>query len=125
MNKHAFAVLLAIPLLLSACAFGYRATGSLSDVPGELLGKGYPGNRGGGRFSLSDRDGRLSCDGQALPAKALPNSGNCADDTGEGEVLCSDGRKIPVRWQAISCRAWRGSGVDAQGNRLEFRVERR
>ena len=39
--------------LLAACAVGYQARGTLSDVPGELRGKGYPGNSGGGRFVVS------------------------------------------------------------------------
>jgi hypothetical protein len=40
-------------------------------------------------------------------------------------VRCSDGRTIPIRWQAITCRSWQGNGEDARGNRLEFRMERR
>jgi hypothetical protein len=124
-NKRISAVFLVLPLLLAACAVGYQARGSLSDVSGEMRGKGYPGNRGGGRFALVDREGRLSCDGQASPPALSPNPGGCLGETGDGEVLCSDGRRIPIRWEAISCRAWRGSGMDAAGNRLEFSVERR
>jgi hypothetical protein len=40
-------------------------------------------------------------------------------------VRFTDGREIAVHSEAITCRSWNGSGVDAQGNRLEFRVERR
>jgi hypothetical protein len=120
-----FACLL-VPVLLAACAFGYQARGSLSDVPGELSGKAYPGNtQGGGRFVLADPEGRLSCDGRALPPTASATPGSCAGESGEGVMRCSDGREIPLRWQAISCRSWQGSGSDAKGNRLEFRVERR
>jgi len=118
-------VALFLSVTLAACAFGYQACGSLSDVAGEMRGKGYPGNSGGGRFVLTDRDGRLTCDGQAAPPRQSPNPGSCAGETGEGSARCSDGREIPLRWEAISCRAWKGSGVDANGNRLEFRVERR
>ena len=125
MNNHAFVPVLAIPLLLAACAIGYQASGNLSDVPGELSGKGYPGSSGGGRFLLADPGGRLTCDGQALPPSLSPNPGSCAGETGTGVMRCSDGREISLRWEAITCRAWKGSGVDAQGNRLEFRVERR
>ena len=110
--------------LLAACAVGYQARGTLSDVPGELRGKGYPGNSGGGRFVLNDPAGHLICDGQALPPSASTTPGSCSGQSGEGVVRCSDGRRIPVHWEAISCRSWKGSGVDAQGNRLEFRVER-
>lgn len=124
MNKHLFLLALLI-LLLAACAVGYQARGHLSDVAGEMRGKGYPGNHGGGRFALNDRDGRLSCDGRALPPGVSPNPDSCVGEVGEGVVNCSDGREIPIRWEAISCRAWQGSGVDAQGNRLQFRVERR
>lgn len=125
MNNHAVVPGLAIPLLLAACAIGYQASGNLSDVPGELRGKGYPGNSGGGRFVLTDPEGRLTCDGQALPPSQSPDPGSCAGETGTGVVRCSDGREIPLRWEAITCRSWKGSGVDAHGNRLEFRVERR
>ena len=111
--------------MLGACAIGYQARGSLSDVPGELRGKGYPANNGGGRFVLNDPGGRLNCDGIANPPTASPNPGSCIGETGAGMVRCTDGREIPVRWEAISCRSWAGSGVDANGNRLEFRVERR
>lgn len=118
--------LLSISLLLTACAVGYQARGSLSDVPGELSGKAYPGNtQGGGRFVLADREGRLSCDGRALPPTASTTPGSCVGESGDGVMRCTDGREIPLRWQAISCRSWQGSGTDAQGNRLEFRVERR
>lgn len=116
--------MLLTPALLAACAFGYQAHGSLSDVPGEMRGKGYPAGSGGGRFVLADREGRLSCDGLALPPVISPTPGSCAGETGEGVVHCSDGREIPVRWEAITCRSFRGSGEDQRGNRLIFRVDR-
>ena len=118
------AVVFLIPFLVAACAVGYQARGTLSDVPGELHGKGYPGNSGGGRFVLSDPAGHLTCDGQASPPSASTTPGSCSGESGEGVVRCSDGRRIPMHWEAISCRSWKGSGVDEQGNRLEFRVER-
>lgn len=124
MNKHPLTLAILLAAVLAACAVGYQARGSLSDVPGELRGKGYPGNSGGGRFSLNDGAGWLSCDGQALPPKVSPNPGSCVGEVGDGMVRCSDGREIPVHWEAITCRSWQGGGVDAHGNRLEFRVER-
>ncbi len=125
MNRFRFAAILLFATELAACAIGYQARGSLSDVPGELRGKGYPGTNGGGRFVLNDPAGRLTCDGIANPPAASPNPGSCIGEAGEGVVRCTDGREIPVRWEAISCRSWKGNGVDAKGNRLEFRVERR
>lgn len=126
MNKRRIAALLLPAVVLVACAFGYQASGSLSDVPGELRGKAYPGNtQGGGRFALADREGRLSCDGRANPPTASSIPGSCLGESGEGVMRCSDGRDIPFRWQAITCRSWQGSGMDTKGNRLEFRVERR
>ena len=118
MNNHALVTVLVITLSLAACSIGYQARGSLSDVPGELRGKGYPGNNGGGRFVLNDPGGRLNCDGIANPPAASPNPGSCIGESGEGVVRCTDGREFPVRWEAISCRSWKGSGVDAKGNRL-------
>ena len=125
MNKYLIVTLTLLPVLLAACAIGYQARGSLSDIPGEMRGKGYPGSAGGGRFVLADSTGRLSCDGQAFPPSLAPNPGSCAGETGQGVARCTDGREIQLDWQSISCRSWQGSGVDAQGNRLEFRVERR
>ena len=125
MNRFRFAAILLFATELAACAIGYQARGSLSDVPGELRGKGYPGTSGGGRFVLNDPAGRLTCDGIANPPAASPNPGSCIGEAGAGVVRCTDGREIPVRWEAISCRSWAGSGVDGNGNRLEFRVERR
>ena len=125
MNRFRFAAILLFATELAACAIGYQARGSLSDVAGELRGKGYPGTNGGGRFVLNDPAGRLTCDGIANPPAASPNPGSCIGEAGEGDVRCTDGREIPVRWEAISCRSWKGNGVDAKGNRLEFRVERR
>ena len=125
MNNHAWVTRLVIPLLLAACSIGYQARGSLSDVRGEMRGKGYPGNSGGGRFVLADPDGRLTCDGQSSPPSLSPNPGSCTGETGTGVARCSDGREIPLQWEAITCRSWKGSGVDANGNRLEFSVERR
>jgi len=125
MNNCRTAAILLVASVLAACAIGYQARGSLSDVPGELRGKGYPGNNGGGRFVLNDPGGRLICDGIANPPIASPNPVSCIGESGEGAVRCTDGREFPVRWEAISCRSWKGNGVDAKGNRLEFRVERR
>jgi len=114
-----------VTLLLAGCAIGYQAHGSLSDVEGELRGKGYPGNAsGGGRFILADRDGRLQCDGQLSPPDSSSVPGSCERETGKGIVRCNDGREVPVRWTAITCRSFAGSGEDGSGNRLIFRVDR-
>ena len=125
MNKHLNVTVFFVTTLLGACALGYQAHGSLSDVAGELRGKGYPRDGKSGSFLLVDRSGRLSCEGLAYPPTGVANPGSCAGESGDGVIRCSDGRELPMRWEAISCRAWKGSGTDAQGNRLEFRVERR
>lgn len=126
MKKRPFFLLIFAPVALAACAIGYQARGSLSDVPGELRGKGYPGNAsGGGRFALTDRDGRLQCDGQLSSPDISPVPGSCEGETGNGVVRCSDGREIAVRWTAITCRSFEGSGEDKFGNRLIFRVDRK
>lgn len=125
MNKRAFILSIISALLVAGCAIGYQARGSLSGVSGEMRGKGYPGNTtGGGRFVLADRDGRLQCDGQMSPADSSPTPGSCEGEMGKGVVRCSDGREMPVRWTAITCRSFEGEGEDARGNRLIFRVER-
>jgi len=124
-NKHAVLLVLIFSALLAGCAIGYQARGSLSDVSGELRGKGFPGNAtGGGRFVLADRDGRLQCDGLMSPPDSSPLPGSCDGEKGKGVVRCSDGREVVVRWTAITCRSFEGEGKDAQGNRLVFRVER-
>ena len=126
MNKRGIPLLIVVSLLLAACAIGYQARGSLSDVPGELRGKGFPGNTsGGGRFILADSNGRLQCDGQLLPPEISPVPGSCEGETGKGIVRCNDGREMPVRWTAITCRSFAGSGEDKFGNQLIFRVDRR
>lgn len=118
--------MIVVASLLAACAIGYQARGSLSDVSGELRGKGFPGNAsGGGRFILADRDGRLQCDGQLSPPDISPNPGSCEGEAGKGVVRCNDGREVPVRWTAITCRSFEGGGEDKFGNRLIFRVDRR
>ena len=124
MNKRSFLAIV-FPCLFAACAFGYQARGNLSDVSGEMRGKAYPGNSGGGRFVLTDRAGTLACDGSANPPNASSSPGSCEGEKGIGVMRCSDGRVINFEWLAASCRSMRGSGVDAQGNRMEFRVERR
>ena len=125
MNKHQIVTAVLVSTLLGACAFGYQARGNLSDVPGEMRGKGYPRDGRSGGFLLTDRDGRLSCEGLAYPPDSLANPSTCAGESGDGVIRCSDGRELAMRWEALSCRAWKGSGTDAKGNRLEFRVERR
>jgi hypothetical protein len=39
-NKHQIVTAVLVSTLLAACAFGYQARGSLSDVAGELRGQG-------------------------------------------------------------------------------------
>ena len=124
MNKRSFLAIV-FPCLFAACAFGYHARGNLSDVTGEMRGKAYPDSNGGGRFVLTDRAGVLTCDGLANPPKASMPDGGCKGEQGNGVLRCSDGRLVNFQWQALSCRSIRGSGEDAQGNRLDFRVERR
>ena len=124
MNKRSLLAIV-FPCLLTACAFGYHARGNLSDISGEMRGKAYPANNGGGRFVLSDSAGILTCDAQANPPKGSPQAGSCEGEKGVGEMRCSDGRVIPFEWQATSCRSMRGSGTDARGNRFEFRAGRR
>lgn len=124
MYKPVF-IALFLPVLLAACAFGYHARGSLSDVSGELRGKAYPGNmQGGGRFALADPAGRLQCDGLMSSPDNSPVPGSCEGESGKGVVRCSDGRELPVRWTAITCRSFEGKGEDKLGNRLIFRVDR-
>jgi hypothetical protein len=124
-NKRPFALLAVLPLLLAACAIGYQARGTLSDLPGPLRGKAFPGEMaGGGRFILADAGGRLRCDGRMAPPDSSPVPGSCQGESGSGVVRCTDGREMPVRWTAITCRAFEGSGQDKFGNRLIFRVDR-
>ena len=126
MKPRLVLLLIVLPLLSVACAFGYYARGTLSDMPGELQGKAFPGNAtGGGRFVLSDSQGRLRCDGEMSPADISPVPGSCEGESGSGRVQCSDGRVMLVRWTAISCRSIQGEGKDERGNWLRFRVERR
>ena len=125
MNKRVVLLAVFAPIWLAACAIGYQARGSLSDVAGELRGKGYPGNTGeGGRFELANGDGSVQCDGQMGPADSSPTPGSCEGETGRGVVRCSDQREMAVRWTAITCRSFEGSGEDSAGNRLVFRMER-
>lgn len=125
MNKRVILLILFAPVVLAACAIGYQARGNLSDVAGELRGKGYPGNAGeGGRFALANGDGTVQCDGQMGPADRSPTPGSCEGETGRGIVRCTDRREMAVRWTAITCRSFAGSGQDSAGNRLVFRVER-
>ena len=125
MNKQRIAALMFSPLLLTACAFGYQARGGLSDVAGDMRGKAYPVGSGGAHFVLSDQTGTLTCEGRALPPTIAPFPGRCEGEQGKGVMRCSDGRELAFEWQALTCRSLAGKGVDAQGNRLEFRVERR
>ena len=112
-------------MVLGGCAFGYQARGTLSDVPGELRGKGYPGNTtGGGQFSLEDRRGHLRCDGTLAPPDATMTPGQCQGESGRGEMRCSDGRVFALRWRALSCRSLEGDGEDSNGVRVSFRIER-
>jgi hypothetical protein len=124
MNPQRIAALLFSTLLLAACAFGYQARGSLSDVTGEMRGKAYPGGSGGAHFALSDQAGVLTCDGLAFPPTIASFPGGCEGEQGNGVMRCSDGRELAFEWQALTCRSLVGKGADAQGNRLEFRVER-
>ena len=124
MNKYYLPVVLLCALGLSACAIGYQARGRISDVSGEMRGKGYPNLAGGGRFIFSDPSGTVQCDGIANPPKGILNPESCLGEKGTGKALCTDGREFLFSWAAVSCRAWKGSGTDAKGNQLEFRVER-
>lgn len=119
-------ILLAVCVaLLAGCAFGYQAEGRLAGLAGPLHGKGYPGVGGsGGEFELLDSSSGLRCHGEATPAVAV-SADSCLGDRGTGVVRCSDGRVIPVTWEAVSCRAFAGEGWDERGNRLVFRVDRR
>lgn len=124
MNKQPF-TLMPIVIALAACAFGYQAHGTFSDVAGQMRGKAFPGNAsGGGRFMLADRSGQLTCDGRMAPPDRSPVPGSCQGESGAGVVRCSDGREVPVHWQALTCRSFQGTGEDKFGNRLIFRVDR-
>lgn len=124
-KKRGFLLLVSVVSLTTGCSFGYRAQGSLSDLAGNLRGNAFPSaTLGGGRFMLADRAGLLRCEGQMAPPDQAQTPGDCLGESGHGIVQCSDGRQIPVRWQAISCRAFEGQGEDASGNRLIFRVDR-
>jgi len=124
--KPACAGLLCLSILmLGGCAFGYQARATMSDVSGELWGKGFPDiGSGGGRFALNQPERGLYCDGFALPAPDAEADADCAGQAGIGHLQCSDGRQYRIRWQALSCRAFEGSGEDVKGNSLKFRVER-
>ena len=125
MKRLAASLLLAGSVLLGGCAFGYHAHGTLSDVPGEMRGKGYPDvGAGGGRFALNHPARGLYCDGVALPPRDAGAGPDCAGQFGTGSLRCSDGREYALRWQALSCRAFEGHGDDGRGNSIKFRVDR-
>lgn len=125
MNHAKPLLTLLLAAALGACAFGYQARGSLSDIAGELRGKAYPANAAGGaRFLLEDRAGHLRCEGALAPPDGTTTPGVCDGEFGRGEMRCSDGRRLALRWQAITCRSMQGSGEDESGNRLQFRLER-
>ena len=126
MNPRTVLLMTIMPVLAAGCAFGYHAHGTLSDIPGEMRGKAFPGNaQGGGRFMLVDAQGALRCDGEMSPADVSPVPGSCQGESGRGRVQCSDGRVLLARWTAVSCRSIEGEAEDERGNRLSFRVERR
>ena len=113
-------------LVLAGCAFGYHAQGTVSDLPGEFRGKGFPDvGSGGGRFALNQPVRGIYCDGLVQPPHELGAAGDCAGQAGVGHLRCSDGREFRLRWQALSCRSFEGSGDDGKGNLLQFRVDRR
>ncbi len=126
MSPRTALLLMLFPLGVAACAFGYYARGTLSDVPDDLRGKAFPGSvSGGARFELADRRGLLRCDGEMAAPDTAGVSGSCAGESGKGVVRCSDGRVMAARWSAISCRAMQGEAVDERGNRLVFQIERK
>ena len=126
MNPRTVLLMTIMPVLATGCAVGYHAHGTLSDIPGEMRGKAFPGNaQGGGRFMLLDTQGALRCDGEMAPPDTAPQPGSCLGEAGRGSIRCSDGRILAARWHALSCRAFEGEAEDAQGNRLIFRVERK
>lgn len=126
MKPRAALTTVLLALSLAACAFGYYASGTLSDRPGEMRGKAFPGSiSGGGRFVLDDVGGLLHCEGDMAAADKTPRPDSCEGESGQGVIRCSDGRIMMARWTGISCRAIQGEAIDAQGNRLTFRVERR
>jgi hypothetical protein len=73
---------------------------------------------------LTDTSGSLTCEGEAYPPDTGVQPGTCAGERGEGIVRCSDGRRLAIRWRAVSCRSFAGEGEDERGNRLVFRVDR-
>ena len=132
MHKYRFAVFLLVPVVLVACAIGYQARGSLSDVPGELRGKGYPGSSGGGRFVLTDPQGRLTCDGQAQPPKASPTPGSsgrqverawCAAPMA-GKSPCTGRRSPAAPGRAAASRTRRATGWSFASNGVDQRSPR-
>jgi hypothetical protein len=118
-------LLLIFPVFLAACAFGYQAHGTLSDRPGVLRGKGYPGAiQGGGRFVLAESGSTFVCEGVANPPSGEVKASACGEGGGEGVLRCNDGRAISFQWRSITCRRFEGDGQDANGNLLRFRVDR-
>ena len=109
---------LALMLFILPCyplpvLFGYYARGTLSDMPGELQGKVFPGNAtGGGRFVLTDSQGRLRCDGEMSPADIVAGARQLRAASRAGRVQCSDGRVMLVRWTAIPAVRFRVRAED-------------
>lgn len=110
---------------LAGCSLGYRASGQIDGRDQALAGEAYLDMAGGGRFVLHSPDHDWVCEGFAEPPQTPAAANDCRGEAGTGELRCSDGRRMKIAWQALSCRAFAGQAVAPDGSTLRFTVRRR
>jgi len=110
-----------ILLSLSGCVT-YKAVGKFDNNSDVFIGNvSHNLMGGGGKYEFTNVNSEITCTGIASRPDKVPfNLIGCEGQSGLANGVCSDGKRLNMRWYASTCTTGYGFGSSNDGSKFRF-----
>jgi S1-C subfamily serine protease len=106
--------------IAGGCSSSFKTVGQFDDYNEVLIGDISAEHLGGkASVRLTATKSGFTCNGNTRPTY-VPMSMGCANQEGAGTLICSDGRRLAIKYFTKTCTTGWGYGVDQRGARFSF-----
>lgn len=112
-------LLLFVGVMVGGCS-SFKVVGQFDDYDEVLVGEISAEHLGGkASVRLKAAKSGFTCNGNTRPTY-MPASLACANQEGAGTLVCSDGRRLAIKYFTKTCTSGWGYGQDQRGARFSF-----